>query len=225
MSSSASSGWVTEKNKLWLAIIVGVFATVSYKLAGEVSMGLNPRVLHLSPVDVAIPVIPWTVWIYVSVYLTYLASVLLQKDMAVLGRFLITYVLAYGVSMFFFMVYPTTFPRDLYPIPDGAGISGAALEFFRSTDRPTNCLPSMHVASCVMLTLPFYKRRPWVFVGFGLWTLAISITTMTTKQHYAIDVVSGGVFGAVCYYLAPRVEALFERYAIGSGSSTPPAAG
>jgi membrane-associated phospholipid phosphatase len=225
MNSSASSGWVTEKNKLWLALIVGVFATVAYKLAGEVSMRLNPSALPLSALDLAVPVVPWTVWIYISVYLTYFASVLLQRDLTTVGRFYIAYVIGYGLSMFFFMAYPTTFPRDLYPVPDSAGLSGAALEFFRSTDRPTNCLPSMHVASCVMLTLPFYKRRQWVFWGFCLWTLAISVATLTTKQHYAIDVVSGGLFGALCHYVAPRLERLRERQAMGPGSSTPPAAG
>jgi membrane-associated phospholipid phosphatase len=212
---------LTEKNKLWMALAVGTFAMTTYKIAGEVSLRNNPRLLSFSNLDLAIPFVPWTVWIYMSVYLIYLASVLLQRDLAVLGRFLGSYIIAYGIAMFFFVLYPTTFPRELFPIPEGSGASGKVLEYFRLTDRPTNCLPSLHVSSCVMVTLPFWSRRPKLFFIFSLWTLAISVTTLTTKQHYFIDVVTGGLFGAICYHATPWVQGLLSR-TVGSPSRLPP---
>jgi len=207
---------LTEKNKLWMALAVGTFAMATYKIAGELSLRNNPRLLSFSSLDLAIPFIPWTVWIYMSVYLIYLASVLLQRDLAVLGRFLGSYVIAYGIAMFFFVLYPTTFPRELFPIPPGSGVSGTVLEYFRLTDRPTNCLPSLHVSSCVMVTLPFWSRRPWLFCAFALWTIAISVTTLTTKQHYAVDVVTGALFGAICYYATPWVHGWLSRDTVAS---------
>ena len=56
-----------------------------------------------------------------------------------------------------------------------------------------------------MSTLPFYRRRPRVFIAFCAWTLAIALTTLTTKQHYITDVFAGAAFGVFTYWLISRV--------------------
>jgi membrane-associated phospholipid phosphatase len=198
---------VTERNKLWLAVAVGLITIVLYGVSGLVTVGLDPRHLPMSPIDRAVPLMPWTFWIYASVYCIYTVSCILQRDLEAFGKFLYGYLFAYTVSCLFFVAFPTVFPREAYPV--GGGYSGdsivwseAALGWFRTYDNPTNCFPSMHVGSAVLVTAPFYKKRPVVFAVFCVWAFAISVTTVTTKQHYAVDVLAGAVFALCCHMLA-----------------------
>lgn len=192
----------TQTRKWGLTIAVGLLAVGLYGLSGQLAMGLTPSVLPFSWVDRAAPFLPWTFWIYASVYLIYFTSVALQRDAEAFTKFLWGYVLAYGGSALFFVFVPTTFPREMFALPEESmTFSEATLDWFRGIDRPTNCFPSMHVASAVMSTMVFYRRRPVVFVIFCVWALAISVTTLTTKQHFFVDVVSGVGFGLVCHLL------------------------
>ncbi len=61
---------------------------VLYGLTGQIAMGLEPRVLSFSSVDRAVPFLPWTFWIYSSVYFIYFASAALQRDANALKKFL-----------------------------------------------------------------------------------------------------------------------------------------
>lgn len=192
----------TEKNKLGLTLLVGSLTVALYGIAGEVAVHLEPRILSLTAWDKKIPLVPWTFWIYSSVYFIYLTSCAVQKDLENFSKFLYGYVFAYTVSALFFILFPTTFPREAHPLPSGTGeLTAQAFTWFRSIDHPTNCFPSMHVGSCVMSAMPFYRRRPTVFFLFAVWALAISLTTLTTKQHYLVDVVGGAAFGLFCHLL------------------------
>jgi membrane-associated phospholipid phosphatase len=143
----------------------------------------------------------------------------------IFGRFLLSYLIAYGFSTLFFVLYPTTFPRELFPLEGVEGFSAASLSWFREFDRPTNCLPSMHVASCMMVTLPFWAKQRRLFWTFLGWSLAISVATLTTKQHYVVDVVTGAGFGISCHFIAALRQTTQKALAVESGRSTPPAPG
>lgn len=191
------------QNRWWWAIGVGTYATLVYALSGWLAAGLDPRTLSFSALDSALPFIPETFWIYSSIYLIYFVSCAFQKDMHVFSRFMYGYVLAYSLSAIFFLIYPTAFPRADYPLPaDLDPWTTTAFGWLRVTDAPTNCFPSMHVVSAVMSTLPFYGKRPRLFIFFSIWATAISVATLTTKQHYAIDVPAGALFGTFSYLVA-----------------------
>jgi membrane-associated phospholipid phosphatase len=185
-------------NQFRIAIIVGFIAMMFYGISGRLALMRDSIGLDMSPIDEAIPLLPWTFWVYGSVYFIFFASCWLQRDLKVYNRFLYTYLVAYFLISVFFLLYPTEFPRADFPV-NSSTASGAALTFFRQIDLPNNCFPSMHVGTCVLVTLPFYRRRPKVFLLFALWTMAIAITTLTTKQHYLIDVIAGFVYAFVMY--------------------------
>lgn len=199
---------ITPRNKLWLGAAVAAITILLYWFSGFMAEALSPRVLPLSLIDRLVPLVPGTVWIYLSIYFVYAASCILQKDLEVYGRFLRSYLLAYFGSTVIFLLFPTTFPREMFVIGSGpsATTSEEVLVLFRLWDRPTNCLPSMHVASAVLAALPFRDRQPRLYVTFLIWAAAIGVTTVTTKQHYAIDVVTGAVFGWLCHRVAFRTR-------------------
>jgi len=184
---------------------VGTLTVALYGISGKVAFGREPRLLEMSVWEGAIPLLPWTVWIYSSVYFIYLASCALQRDEKQYRQFLSGYVFAYALSGIFFVLYPTTFPREQFPLSlEAPSFTEYFFLWFRTIDLPTNCLPSMHVGSCVMSTLPFYKRRPRVFILFSIWSIAIVATTLTTKQHYFVDLIAGAGFGAFTHLLFSR---------------------
>lgn len=199
---------ITPRNKLWLGAGVALITIFLYWSSGFMAERMAPRVLPLSPIDRYVPLVPGTVWIYLSIYFVYAASCILQRDLEIYGKFLRSYLLAYLGSTAIFIAFPTTFPRELYVVASGAGASTSerVLEVFRLWDRPTNCLPSMHVASAVLAALPFRDRQHRLFVFFLGWAAAIGVATITTKQHYAIDVVAGAFFGWFCHWVTFRAR-------------------
>ncbi len=194
-----------HQSKWGPSLLVGAITVALYGVSGRLALGLSPVELPMTSLDRAIPFVPLTFWIYSSVYFIYFTSCFLQEDLAVFKKFLDGYLIAYLLSSLFFVAVPTTFPRHLFPLPEGTDlVTREAFVWFRAIDEPTNCLPSMHVGSCVMATLPFLGRRPRLFWLFCAWSLAIGVTTVTTKQHYVLDVVSGAAFGIFAHVLAFR---------------------
>jgi membrane-associated phospholipid phosphatase len=93
---------------------------------------------------------------------------------------------------------PTTYPRELFPIPADAGpLSALLLTALRTFDTPSSCLPSLHVAISVVSALLVFRERPRLSLALLAWAAAIAVSTLTTKQHYAVDVVSGAALAVV----------------------------
>ena len=192
---------LTKKNRLWVATYVGLGVTALYALVGALTVRMPARHVPLTVVDSMVPFLPWTFWIYGSVYFIYAASCILQDDLFRLRVFLYAYLLATVVSSLIFLALPTTYPREPFPV-DPSGWTGAALTWFRLIDPPTNCFPSMHVGSATLATLAFYPTRKKTFWFFSCWTLLIAIGTLTTKQHYFADVLGGLTLALACHRAA-----------------------
>lgn len=166
-----------------------------------------PNVLPLTALDLAIPLIPWTIWIYGSGTKAALLACLMVPDGRAARRLYLTLALAAAVCWIGFAVYPTTYPRELYPLPAGTGWTLAEFRDLRETDSPSNCLPSMHVALawglalCWSATLRRGRALPLV------WAAAVSVCTLTTKQHYVIDVPTGFAIGVGAWAIVRRATA------------------
>ncbi|MBI5504785.1 MAG: phosphatase PAP2 family protein, partial [Deltaproteobacteria bacterium] len=63
-----------------------------------------------------------------------------------------------------------------------------------------NCLPSLHAANC-LLFMHFNRTRPAPRLH-GALAAAIIASTLLVKQHYAVDLVAGGlVYAATATFL------------------------
>ena len=71
---------------------------------------------------------------------------------------------------------------------------------------PFVCLPSMHVAlatlTAALSAAVFPSSRAKLMHGFT--ALAISISTVTLKEHYLLDVLAGGLFAGLVYLVWRR---------------------
>lgn len=159
-----------------------------------------PMMLPMSWIDEAVPFLPYSVWIYMSEYFFFAAVYITCKDMVNLNKYFYSFLVLQVVSVFIFWVLPTTYPRDLFPLPDNLEpITHAAFTALRKTDTPANCCPSLHVSSVYLSSFLFLDDQRKKFPFFFIWGTSIAASTLTTKQHYIIDVVFGFLM-ALCIY-------------------------
>lgn len=149
----------------------------------------TPTVLPLSVIDKSIPFVPWTFLIYLSEYLLIVITIISIKE---LNKFKSFAQLSFGVLFFIgpiFILWPTTYPRPPYPANETAMVA-FAMNLVAKVDMPTNCLPSLHVATTSVAVYSLRHLRKWLPL-FACWGLAIFGSTLTTKQHYVVDVLAG----------------------------------
>jgi hypothetical protein len=159
------------------------------------------RVMPILGPDYWMPLLPWTAWVYFSLWVYIcLPSSLMQTPQA-LGHYLLG---SFGLSvlgLLIFVIFPTAVPNwefDWSPYP--------SLAFLKESDASGNACPSLHVGFAVFAGLWLSAmlrslRVSGVWHWWNtLWCGAIVLSTMTTKQHVFIDVVCGAILGACVYW-------------------------
>lgn len=164
------------------------------------------------PFEDAIPLLPWTILIYWGAYLfwivNYCISTLYDKKDG--DRFILSHFLGEIVCFLFFVLLPTTIVR---PEIKGSSVFDHMLRITYEVDSPDNLLPSIH---CYVSWLCFIGVRKkayiprWYQIASLVIAAAICISTLTVKQHVAIDVAAG--------ILLAEGAGLASRGVIGNGS-------
>ena len=193
--------FLTAKNKLHMVVPFFVMGGGAYMLTNHFQF-FTPQLLEMTWLDQMIPLLPASVWIYLSEYPFFLVVYANIKDYDNANKYLYSLLSLSFTSALIFAVWPTTYPRDLFPLPaDGVDpLTRLAFTILREADQPTNCCPSLHVSSVYLSVFLFLDDQKKKLPFFFVWGTLIAISTMTTKQHYWVDVVSG--FGlAVIFYL------------------------
>lgn len=190
-----------DRKRKWLAFATGycVFCAL-YMFTGRIH--LRPATpLPSWPVDRFIPFIGWTVWVYHTQFFFLLFGVRALKTAATISRTLYSMAVASLVSFCVFFFYPTTLPRS--PV-ETEGLTAQAFQFLYSIDTDSNCLPSLHVALACLVALGVAEERSRFRAYAIIWAGLICISTMTTKQHYFLDVIAGVCVAFVCRAIAKR---------------------
>ena len=184
-----------------VTLVVFVFTLIPYQ---QLNRSLAPRWDLLSPIDALVPFLPWTVVVYMSLYLIYLAAawVLRGRDfLRVMWSLLSLNFLCYLGFIFFTAHYPRPGEGEW-----GGSAWAPVFRWMFEMDPPGNTCPSLHVSTAMLLGLTMHKERRgsadrWLWLPWGA---LIALSTLTVKQHFIVDVVSGGL-------LAWGVFAWFER--------------
>lgn len=216
--------FVTRENKYTVGALMFAFATAIYLTTNHFPL-FQPQLLPMTWVDQAIPFMPNTLWVYVSEYIFFAVVFILIRDMTTLNKFVYSFTALQLVSVLIFWVWPTTFPRGSFPLAgDLNAATQAVFTWLRQMDTPNNCAPSLHVSSVYLCSFLFLdeqrKKFAWIFV----WATLIAISTLTTKQHYLVDVVTGFFLGAISWSVFHRWMAYVPAPRSGSkrsGSKSP----
>lgn len=163
--------------------------------------------LPLTTLDRAIPFWPASGLVYFGAFVFLIAAFLTLRDRAEATRFLYASLLAQVIGMLVFLVWPTAYPREAFPLPGSASALGAALvHYVRATDAPVNCLPSLHVCTATLCALALRGSR-WFGAGLGIAVLCAA-STLTFKQHYVVDVIGGALLGFAAWWVCFRWRGL-----------------
>ncbi len=168
----------------------------------------EPRLLEMTALDTATPFLPFTIFPYLSAYaLVFVAFLSLRREANGI-RFLQVFISCVVVAGLIHWTMPTRYPRELFPLTDAMDpLSRAALAMLRAFDTPNSCLPSLHVASSMASAMAVRRERPRLSWGLLAWATIIAISTLTTKQHYVVDVVSGIILALVSIGLVDFINA------------------
>lgn len=191
---------VRDRKSRWAHLFIGGAATlILYQITNRVHL-VEPKLLEFGAIDKIMPFWPSTVWIYFTEYAFFVYAYFWMKDLRLVTRYYYAYMTILFVSIAVFMIYPVTFPRESYPAM-GDSVSVMALNFLRTyMDAPANCLPSLHVSSCFISSLCFWQESRWRAVFLCFWSCLVAVSTMTTKQHYFVDVWTALILTGVSYW-------------------------
>lgn len=155
-----------------------------------------PRVMSLTALDRWIPFQPFTLPLYLSLWI----YVSLAPGLMPTRRELVAYALTAlalsvaGLAIFF--VWPTAVPP--------AGVTWAddsLFAFLKATDASGNACPSLHVAFAVFTALVLGSQLRQLATGRvvrtlnWLWCAGIVYSTVATRQHVVLDVIAGAALG------------------------------
>jgi membrane-associated phospholipid phosphatase len=181
----------------WFVFLIGYFFIQHTATLSDLTL--------LSELDKAIPFMPEFIWVYHSLPLyIFLVMVLSIQRAGVFWRTLYSCIIATILVFSFYIILPVEYPR---PAVHPAGISTMFLSVTQKIDMSMNTCPSSHVAFAWLMFLAaaqtqWVSRRP-LFAGTSLlWAIGISLSTLTLKQHFIIDVVAGIAVACVSFYLA-----------------------
>ncbi len=169
-----------------------------------------------SPIDGAIPFLPWTVFIYLIAYVFWIAGYILSTrfDRTQAYRFCLADLLGKTVCLFFFVFMPCTLSR---PEITGGGFTDSVVALVYQVDKADNLFPSIHcfVSFLCWLGVKNNHRIPKGYRVFSLiFAIAICISTLTVKQHVIYDAVAGIALAYICYYLSGAVMRIRNKKAI-----------
>ncbi|HYH94491.1 phosphatase PAP2 family protein [Hyalangium sp.] len=182
--------WLTQ-HPVGRLVSAGVVIAAGIRCYAWLNRSLPPRFDFTTPLDTAIPFLPWTFPAYWSFFVLLLV-VAWQLHPSEYSRGLRAVLWVLAVCFTGFILFTAHYPR-----PDVESIASPFWrEEFRwlwSKDLPGNTFPSVHVAITVLGLLRLWRRRGRVL--WAVWATLICLSTLTVKQHFVVDVLGGLVVG------------------------------
>lgn len=190
-------------HKWALGLGVALVQSAVYFGIGYAPLSRSTALLATS-LDRAIPFWPWTVWCYLPFYVgIFVLAIVGLRSAVLLHRAVLGVLGVMTVAAVGHLLVPAAYPRPALPIP-APDLSTAFLAMIQRLDPPGNVFPSLHVAQTSMLALVLHRDRP----RLGRLAIAmgamLAMSTLTTKQHFVVDVVAA-------YALAFAARALILR--------------
>jgi len=198
--------FLTDENKARWSVGAAILAAVLYLTSNHLHLS-PPQYLPFTWIDESAPFIPLSVWIYISEYVYFIFVYFAIRDNVTLNKYLYSITTLQVVSVAIFWLWPTTYPRMNFPVgPEVDWMTRLTFEILRTADTPANCCPSLHVSSVYLSSLVLLDdEEPGKFRAFFVWGTLIAMSTLTTKQHYFVDVVAGLLMAVTCYWLIHRM--------------------
>ena len=196
---------ISHRNKtVIILILTGIFMAF-YTVSGAISYQTG-GFLPIPAFEESIPFLTWTIWIYIVLYPIYLIWCLYSyKNLEEINKTMYGFLVLTVISCICFVLFPVSYPRDLYPLGYHNDLTTIIFKAMRAADKPSNCLPSLHVGLCFLFAYGFFKESKFKFGIAFLISIIVAISTLTTKQHYIYDILAG-------FIISSGIALLFNRF-------------
>jgi len=186
-----SSDRIASTRYKWtLGLAIAAIQSCFYFGIGHLELHRSTELLR-THLDDAIPFWTWTSWFYLPFYAAvFIIAIAGFRSRLLFNRGLQAVAVVMLVGAVCHLTIGAEYPRPVLhpPYPD---VSTAFMALVQRIDRPDNVFPSLHVAQTSTLAFLLYRDRP----RLGAFTIAIAailaLSTLTTKQHFIADVISG----------------------------------
>jgi len=206
-AAQASSALATPAYKWGIGLALAALQSLVYFGIGHLHLNRSTEILR-TRLDDAIPFWPWTAWCYLPFYAgVFIIAIAGIKRRAVFNGAVRAVLVVMSVGAVCHVLIGAEYPRPVLhpPYPD---ISAAFLAAVQGIDPPGNVFPSLHVAHTTMLAMILMKDRARVGLIALAMATALALSTLTTKQHFLADVLSGYVLAFFGRWLALRKLAI-----------------
>ena len=190
----------TPGKRLAFSLVIMAFLVSGYLILNN---SLAHKVDLLLPLDEQIPYWPWTVGIYVTLHPMYfIAAFTLEPRRYV--HVLLGVIAMTLISFILFMLITSHYPR---PSPEAWAHSlwKPIIDILVSVDAPGNTCPSLHVSTSLYLGWVLKDRA--YGLGWVIWGVLLSLSTLTLKQHYVWDWVGGSLLAVMTLWVQTRCGA------------------
>lgn len=182
-------GALTRPYRVTLPMVALVSMVPFYIFIAAEARGRTKYVPEL-PWDRAVPLRPTWAIAYGALYLfLILLPVLVVRRQEHIHRTVLAYLMVWITSYVCFLLYPTVAPRP--QTVDDTGFGAWGLKFLYDADPPYNCFPSLHVAHSFVSALTCYPVHRRLGLAAIVCASLVGLSTLYTKQHYVLDVVTG----------------------------------
>ena len=200
---ATTSQLATPAYKWTLGLAAATLQSAVYFGIGHLHFNRSTELLR-TRLDDAIPFWPWTSWCYLPFYAgVFIIAIIGFRRRALFNRALTAVVVVMTLGALGHVFVAAEYPRPILrpPYPD---ISSTFMAFVQQIDPPGNVFPSLHVAHTTMLALILMKDRARVGLVALAMATALALSTLTTKQHFIADVLSGYALAFFGRWLALR---------------------
>jgi membrane-associated phospholipid phosphatase len=171
---------------------LAVLQSLVYFGIGHTHLARSTELLR-TRLDDAIPFWAWTSWCYLPFYAAiFIMAIAGFRRKQLFNRTARAVVGVMLIGAMCHLLIGAEYPRPVLsePYPD---ISTAFLAAVHRIDPPGNVFPSLHVAHTSMLSLILIKDRPRLGLVALVMATLLAASTLTTKQHFVVDVAAGYV--------------------------------
>lgn len=194
---------LTSENRKQFFWPAAFYIYLSYTFTGTYAL-FEPWHPPQTALDDWIPFLPNTIWIYLSHIAVMFSGWWWMVRGAECTRAFVAMVMVAVLATFYFLFFPTELPRRELMHIDAGPLTQAAWAFLMRADNPTNSFPSMHIAEATITAVALMRahvRFRWLA---PIWAAAVAVSTMTTEQHVALDVLGGLLLAAFCLWVTDR---------------------
>ncbi len=181
----------------WLALIFAAWFGLCYGGAAALAQYVPWRVDVALPIDSRLPFWPAAAALYLTITPMLLLAPFVLRDRASLRPLFVALMLETTIGAVSFL----SLPIDDAPVACcEATLAGTLFRIADLVNLHHNNLPSLHVAFACTLALAYAPRAtPGGAAALYMWALAVSVSTLFTRQHFVLDVIAGVVLGLICW--------------------------